>query len=655
VKETKAFVPGRPWAHVALAAAIAVLLCTPAHALRVVTYNVLNFPGTTGAARVDDFRTVIDQINPDVVFVQEMLSQSGVTQFLNSVMNYNHPGVYAAGPFVDGPDTDNALFYKTATITYTSHQEIPTALRNISEYVLRPVGYSSSAAQFRLYSFHLKAGATVDDENARLAETTILRNYLNALPAGSHFAGGGDFNIRASTESAYQKLVGSAADNDGRLKDPINQPGTWYDNASFKAIHTQSTRTLSFGGGATGGMDDRFDQLLISYAMDDGDGLSYIPGSYTAYGNDGDHLNMAIIADTNHVVGPVIAEALYQASDHIPVFADFQVPARIDAPTGLALGEAIVGGTRTLPLSIGNKAASPADELTYSLAVPSGFTGPTGPFQVAAGVYANHDISLNTTSAGVKGGTLTVSSNDLDYPTSNVSLSGTVLRHASPSLAASQVTLADTIDFGSHPPDGFTNQALLVYNVGYDALQAILELNSASIVGGDGRFSFVGGFTPKEVGATRAEYAIAFDADGAEPNTLYTATLSLSTRDDWDKPGATVLSTLEIVLQAYVQSSTSIPEAGTLTLSLERSSPNPFRERTSLVLTLPQDSQVTVGVYDLTGRLVRILASGVLPKGTHEIVWDGKDSGAIPVSSGVYFCRAVVAGETMARRIVLVR
>ena len=185
-------------------------------ALRICTYNVLNFPGSTGSSREDDFRAVINEIDPDVLVVQEMLSSSGQSQFLNNVMNYGQPGTYAVAPFIDGYDTDNSMYYKVATVDFLSQTAISTALRDINEYVLRPDGYSSSGAEFRIYSAHLKAGTGTDDKAKRLAECTILRNHTNALPSGSHFFLGADLNIRASTETAYPKLVGSEADNDGR-------------------------------------------------------------------------------------------------------------------------------------------------------------------------------------------------------------------------------------------------------------------------------------------------------------------------------------------------------------------------------------------------------------------------------------------------------
>jgi hypothetical protein len=47
--------------------------------------------------------------------------------------------------------------------------------------------------------------------------------------------------------------------------------------------------------------------------------LIYKPGSYVIYGNDGKHFNKAINKPKNRVVSPEMAEALYEASDHLPV------------------------------------------------------------------------------------------------------------------------------------------------------------------------------------------------------------------------------------------------------------------------------------------------------------------------------------------------
>ena len=74
---------------------------------------------------------------------------------------------------------------------------------------------------------------------------------------------------------------------------------------------------------STGGLDDRFDLILVSQSVKDSGGITYIPGSYTTFGNDGNHLNRALNELPNAVVEDDIATALYYSSDHLPVYADF--------------------------------------------------------------------------------------------------------------------------------------------------------------------------------------------------------------------------------------------------------------------------------------------------------------------------------------------
>lgn len=282
--------------------------------LRIATYNLLKYPNDA-AGRNPWFRTVLRTLNPDVLVVQEMTSSSGVTQFRDDVLNAGQPGAYTAVPFNDGPDTDNAMFYRTSALTFIGAAYISTALRNIAEYRFRPSGSSDT---IRLYSVHLKANQ--EDSLTRLAEATILRNHLNALPAGAKFIVAGDFNIYRSTEPAFLKLTGSEGDNDGRSKDPLNAVGTWHAAYGFRAIHTQSTRTREFGDGTTGGLDDRFDMLLVSYPMDP----HLLSATYTEYGNDGNHFNDSINRLPNAAVPDSVANALHYAGDHLPVFADFR-------------------------------------------------------------------------------------------------------------------------------------------------------------------------------------------------------------------------------------------------------------------------------------------------------------------------------------------
>jgi len=286
--------------------------------VKICTYNLLDYPGTDSTIRNPYFRTVISSINPDILVVQEMTSQGGVNGFLNGVMNYNG-NVYSAGVFIDGPDTDNEIYYKTSMFVFLSNTPIQTDLRNISEFKIVHIATHDT---LRIYSVHLKASEGSSNELARAAEVDSLRKKTNALHPNSYFIVCGDFNIYGSTESAYQKLLQVNTGNDGNFNDPYTMTGTW-NNSAYAHYHTQSTRVRSFGGGSTGGLDDRFDMILYSNGIKNPGGITYVANSTTPYGNDGNHYNDSINKPPNGVVSQTIANAIHYASDHAPVYALF--------------------------------------------------------------------------------------------------------------------------------------------------------------------------------------------------------------------------------------------------------------------------------------------------------------------------------------------
>ena len=289
-------------------------LSFPQEQYTIMSYNLLNYPGSTSAIRNPYFRTIIENTLPDILVVQEMLSQTGVDGFLNNVLNSASSG-YAAGEFIDGPDTDNAIFFKSSSFTLLANNVIPTTLRDINEFVLKE---SITNDTIRIYSVHLKAGTASSDESQRLAEVTALRNVTDNLPSNSNYIVLGDFNIYGSNEAAYIKLLDQTTP--GYVVDIYNLTGTW-NNQQYAEYHTQSPRTRQFGGGSSGGMDDRFDMILFSEAVMDSGDIYYLPDSFTNFGNDGTHYNDSINRPPNNAVGQIIANALHSSSDHIPIFA----------------------------------------------------------------------------------------------------------------------------------------------------------------------------------------------------------------------------------------------------------------------------------------------------------------------------------------------
>jgi flagellar hook assembly protein FlgD len=61
---------------------------------------------------------------------------------------------------------------------------------------------------------------------------------------------------------------------------------------------------------------------------------------------------------------------------------------------------------------------------------------------------------------------------------------------------------------------------------------------------------------------------------------------------------------------------------------------------------------VRLEIFDLAGRRVRSLASGVLPAGEVTREWDGRDDRGHGVRSGVYFVRLTTPARTFTTRLV---
>lgn len=294
--------------------------------LEVMTWNLLNFPDHS-QDRIADIGRVLGEIEPDILVLNEM--KSGSISLLYNQALQPLACTYASGPFVAKDLLNNAIFYCSERLTLLGSVTIATALRDINGYTFRIEDHADTAFTFTIFAAHLKAGNPYFDPAAstkRLEECKRLKAYIANQDSNYHYAFAGDFNFYDAAEAGYSLLMDSMAVD---LEDPIDTPGEWHDGYAYRHIHTQSTRTTNLGdGGATGGMDDRFDFILLSHHMfEDSAALSYVTGSYEAYGNDGQHYGNAINVSDNGVVPPEIADALYTASDHLPVILQLSYPA----------------------------------------------------------------------------------------------------------------------------------------------------------------------------------------------------------------------------------------------------------------------------------------------------------------------------------------
>ena len=83
--------------------------------------------------------------------------------------------------------------------------------------------------------------------------------------------------------------------------------------------------------------------------------------------------------------------------------------------------------------------------------------------------------------------------------------------------------------------------------------------------------------------------------------------------------------------------------------------PNPFNPVTDLCTELQAATRLEVTVFDLKGRRIQTLHSGIHPAGPVRLRWDGRDARGRQVSSGVYLVRVMTPDETRIARGVLVR
>ncbi|MCI0698715.1 T9SS type A sorting domain-containing protein [candidate division KSB1 bacterium] len=98
-------------------------------------------------------------------------------------------------------------------------------------------------------------------------------------------------------------------------------------------------------------------------------------------------------------------------------------------------------------------------------------------------------------------------------------------------------------------------------------------------------------------------------------------------------------------------------------LRLHTSYPNPFRigaanggaAVTMIRYELPKLTPVRVAVYDLNGRLVRVLQEGPQTAGAHALVWNGADAAGNLASSGFYFVVLEAERRKLSRKILVVK
>ncbi len=444
------------------------------------------------------------------------------------------------------------MVYNTQTVQLISQQSFGSVngsanARASLRYQIRPVGYGSNADIF-LYNDHYKAGDTPTDMNRRFVEATNLRANADALGDGRNLIYAGDFNIQASTESMYVRLLGPGA---GQVFDPVNRPGSWNNNNSMRSVHTQSPYDASNNDSSliSGGLDDRFDFQLISGEVQNGTGFDYIPGSYHAFGNNGTHrLNQPINDPFNTAQPTDVLDALARVSDHLPVVADYQLPATMEVTIGTVPPRIIQGALQAVPVDIYNGAnvvaPNGADTLEFSVQGSGGVSGSFVGGDPALGNRPRFVFTLDTTMTGNQSATITASTTTPEVPDDLVTETSfyNVLEHANGSFTSSVDVDTLDVDFGIVIPHSSQQQAARLFNLfSLTDPRAALDLDAVNVSGDTSKLS--SDLTPFSNLFAGSSESFSVSLDTSESG-LFSAVWELSLSDE-DIPGeATQMMTI---------------------------------------------------------------------------------------------------------------
>ena len=561
--------------------------------IRVVTYNLLNFSDDDN--REMHYISILESVLPDLIVVQEVVGQTGFTHFQSDVLDVFQNGEWSGAPFINqSAQQDIALFFKHDIFSFISTGAIGTAqssgTRDVIEWLMV---HNMSEIEFTIYGVHLKASSGSSNAEQRLAEATVLRQHLNSL-SNSYFIVAGDFNIysnSASTEPAFNMLTGESDNNVGRLFDPIDRIGNWHNNSSFSDVHTQSPRTTSFGGGANGGMDDRFDWLFVSESiLNNQSRMVYVDDTYTAFGNDGNHFNDAINSGNNFSVSDQIADALHDASDHLPVYMDVWFDDLVFTDRGIVITE-IMANPASVSDSYGEWfEITNTTDTTISL---NGWTVKDSDSDMHLIQSENQDITIDPSQFYVMARNGNISSNGgvvPDYVYSGFSLSNTqdeIILMDSDGAIVDEVQYTNDWDF----PNGRSKE---IHDV--DSDNSLIENWFAST------FSYGSG--------------------------------------DYGTPGYSFEGSLESEFQ-----STSSDQFIVHSLF-----PNPFNSFTTIRISSDKRQNITIQTFDLFGRELERKNNISIQPGVTELQWGGRD-----YPSSIYFLKISSSSSFYYKKLILIK
>ncbi len=307
--------------------------------LKVLHYNLLYYglfdAGCTSnnnnvGDKTNYLKTIISYSKPDIFSVNEINANTSGTNYhdyllynvftLNNLENFQRASVM-------GSYLTSQIYYNTNKLTLKTQDNISAYPRDIYAYKFyynSPDLNNGDTVFFTYYLAHLKGGSDQSDKQDREDAANSLMSYIDYYNTSDNYLLAGDLNLYTSTEQAYQRLTNYSV-QEIRFADP-GIAGNWHNNETYKMYHTQSSFYDGNGCAIGGGLDDRFDFIMFSNAVENNsDKIEYIDDSFIVIGQDGNHFNSGVGYQGNSSVPSEVLDALSYNSDHLPVYAEFLI------------------------------------------------------------------------------------------------------------------------------------------------------------------------------------------------------------------------------------------------------------------------------------------------------------------------------------------
>jgi len=271
-------------------------------------------------------RTIVDFVKPDIFTVCEFGATATLqNDFLRHNLNINGANYWQSDNIINyaGSNIINHIFFDSRKLGLKKHVALRTNPRDTDVYELylkTPGLAAGDTIKLICIVAHPKAG--MGYESNRRALMQVAMDHVNQYYSNDNVLIMGDFNMYSASEPGYRLLTQTYSNPSICFMDPLGSIGVgeWNNNSQFAPFHTQSTRSYSEECFSGGGLDDRFDFILmadeIAFSYNH---MRYVQGSYHAVGNDGNHFNMSVDQGYNSSVPAEVAEALFDGSDHLPV------------------------------------------------------------------------------------------------------------------------------------------------------------------------------------------------------------------------------------------------------------------------------------------------------------------------------------------------